>query len=81
MIQARDRLEGTDHPSAPAMRSAAYLAEHLAEVPVIVIPTIVGRHDGSGSPGLFDSVIQSAWSFCVALRARFMGGLERLAYS
>ena len=73
MIAARDRLEGTDHPSAPAMRSAAYLAEHLAEVPVIVIPTIVGRHDGSGSPGLFDSVIQSAWSFCVALRARGLG--------
>lgn len=73
MIAARDRLEGTDHRSAPAMRSAAYLAEHLAEVPVIVIPTIVGRHDGSGSPGLFDSVIQSAWSFCVALRARGLG--------
>lgn len=73
MIGARDRLEGTDHPDAPAMRSAAYLAEHLAEVPAIVIPTIVGRHDGSGSPGLFDSVIQSAWSFCVALRARGLG--------
>ena len=73
MIAARDRLAGTDHPGAAAMRSAAHLAEHLAEVPVIVIPTIVGRHDGSGSPGLFDSVIQSAWSFCVALRARGLG--------
>ena len=73
MIAARDRLEGTDHPSGPAMRSAAYLAENLARVPVIVIPTIVGRHDGSGAPGLFDSVIQSAWSFCVALRARGLG--------
>ena len=73
LIEARDRLKGTDHPSAPMMSSAAHLAEHLAEVPVIVIPTIVGRHDGSGSPGLFDSVIQSAWSFCVALRARGLG--------
>ncbi len=73
MIASRDRLAGTDHPGAAAMRSAAHLAEHLAEVPVIVIPTIVGRHDGSGSPGLFDSVIQSAWSFCVALRARGLG--------
>ncbi len=25
-----------------------------------------GRHDGSGRPGLFDSVIQAAWSFCLA---------------
>jgi hypothetical protein len=55
------------------MASAAYLAGHLAEVPAIVIPTIIGRHDGSGRPGLFDSVIQAAWSFCLALRARGLG--------
>lgn len=55
------------------MASAAFLAEHLAEVPVIVIPTIIGVHDGSGRPGLFDSVIQSVWSFSVALRARGLG--------
>ena len=39
----------------------------------LVIPTIWGEHDGSGRPGLFDSVIQSAWSFCLALRARGLG--------
>ena len=55
------------------MASAAYLAEHLSEVPAIVIPTILGVHDGSGRPGLFDSVIQAAWSFCIALRARGLG--------
>ncbi|HZA86912.1 MAG TPA: SRPBCC family protein [Acidimicrobiales bacterium] len=55
------------------MASAAYLAEHLAEVPAIGIPTIIGRHDGSSRPGLFDSVIQAAWSFCLALRARGLG--------
>jgi uncharacterized protein YndB with AHSA1/START domain len=55
------------------MASSAFLAEHLAEVPAIVIPTIIGRHDGSGRPGLFDSVIQAAWSFCLALRARGLG--------
>ena len=55
------------------MASAHYLAEHLADVPAIVVPTIIGRHDGSGRPGLFDSVIQAAWSFCLALRARGLG--------
>ena len=55
------------------MASAAHLAQHLAEVPAIVIPTIIGVHDGSGRQGLFDSVIQSTWSFCVALRARGLG--------
>ena len=73
MIEMRDKLAGTDHPQARVMESAAYLAEHLAEVPAIVIPTIIGLHDGSGRPGLFDSVIQSAWSFCLALRARGLG--------
>ena len=73
MIGARDKLTGTGHPQEQVMRSAAHLAEHLAEVPAIVIPTIIGVHDGSGRPGLFDSVIQSVWSFCVALRARGLG--------
>lgn len=73
MIAARDRLVGTGHPQEKTMKSAAYLAEQLAEVPAIVIPTIIGVHDGSGRPGLFDSVIQSVWSFCVALRARGLG--------
>lgn len=73
MISARDRLAGSGHPNERVMRSAAHLAEHLAEVPAIVIPTIIGEHDGSGRPGLFDSVLQSAWSFCLALRARGLG--------
>ncbi len=73
MIGARDRLAGSGHPQERVMRSAAHLAEHLAEVPAIVIPTIIGVHDGSGRPGLFDSVIQSVWSFCVALRSRGLG--------
>ena len=73
MIGARDRLAGTGHHQEKVMESAAYLAEHLAEVPAIVIPTVIGVHDGSGRPGLFDSVIQSVWSLCVALRARGLG--------
>ena len=73
MSRAAERLRGTGDAQERVMASAAYLAEHLAEVPAIVIPTIIGRHDGSGRPGLFDSVIQAAWSFCLALRARGLG--------
>ena len=73
MTDAAERLRGTGHPQEKVMQSATYLAEHLAEVPAIVVPTIIGRHDGSGRPGLFDSVIQAAWSFCLALRARGLG--------
>jgi nitroreductase/uncharacterized protein YndB with AHSA1/START domain len=73
MIETRDRLAGSGHPQEKVAASAAHLAEHLAQVPVLVIPTILGRHDGSGRPGLFDSVIQAVWSFCLALRARGLG--------
>jgi nitroreductase len=73
MVETRDRLAGSGHPQERVMASAAHLAEHLAEVPAIVIPTIIGVYDGEGGPGLFDSVIQSVWSFCVALRARGLG--------
>jgi nitroreductase len=73
MIDTAARLAGTGHPQEKVMASAAYLAEHLAEVPALVFVTILGRPDGSGRPGLFDSVIQAAWSFCLALRARGLG--------
>jgi hypothetical protein len=64
---------GTGQPNERVLASSAYLVNHLGEVPAIVIPTIIGHHDGSGRPGLFDSVIQAAWSFCLALRARGLG--------
>ncbi len=73
MIEAHNKIEGTGHPQEKVMASAAHLATHLAQCQAIVFPTIIGVHDGSGRPGLFDSVIQSVWSFCVALRARGLG--------
>ena len=68
--QERGRAEGLQERVAD---SAAHLAANLEKVPVLVLATIWGVHDGSGRPGLFDSVIQAAWSFCLALRARGLG--------
>ncbi len=73
MASTAERLRGTGHPQEKVMASASYLVDHLADVPAIVIPTIIGRHDGGSRPGLFDSVLQAAWSFCLALRARGLG--------
>ncbi len=73
VIETAERLAGTGHPNERMMQGAAHLARNLSRAPVLVIPTILGRHDGSGRPGLFDSVIQAAWSFMVALRARGLG--------
>ena len=71
-----ERLE--ERPSAGESQeriaeSSAYLAANLEKAPALVLVTIWGVHDGSGRPGLFDSVIQAAWSFCLALRARGLG--------
>src|SRR5215211_4016294 len=43
MASVAERLRGTGHPQERVMASAEYLAQHLAEVPAIVIPTIIGR--------------------------------------
>ena len=80
VIETAERLEGTDHPNARMMQGAKRLAENIASMPALVIPTIIGRHDGSGRPGLFDSVIQSAWSFMVALRSRGLGSVWTTMY-
>ena len=73
IIERAKEHSGTGHPKQGILDSAAYLAANLERVPVLVLATVWGVHDGSGRPGLFDSVIQSAWSFCLALRARGLG--------
>ena len=73
LTETAERLRGSGHPRERVVTSAAYLAQNLERVPVLVLVTMWGRHDGSGRPGLFDSVLQAAWSFCLALRARGLG--------
>jgi nitroreductase len=56
--------------------SAAYLAEHLDQVPVHVIPCVEGRFE-EGPVALhaatWGSLVPAAWSFCLAARARGLG--------
>ena len=73
IVERAERHRGTRHPKQGVLDSAAHLAENLERVPVLVLATVWGVHDGSGRPGLFDSVIQAAWSFCLALRSRGLG--------
>ncbi len=56
--------------------SAGYLAEHLHEAPVHVIPCIEGRMENAGvlaQASLYGSILPAAWSFMLALRARGLG--------
>jgi len=56
--------------------SAEYLAEHMGDAPVLVIPCITGRLDNSpaiATASQWGSLFPAAWSFCLAARARGLG--------
>jgi nitroreductase len=79
-IQARVASEATAAtPSRDiqrAYRSAQYLADHMGEVPVLVIPCIAGRTDGASADvqaSQWGSILPAVWSFMLAARARGLG--------
>jgi nitroreductase len=52
--------------------SAMYLAQHMHEAPVFVIPCIEGRIENAGTlaqASMYGSILPAAWSFMLALRA------------
>ena len=59
--------------------SAAYLAEHMHEAPVLLIPCIEGRADQATSNAAlrqasqYGSILPATWSFMLAARARGLG--------
>lgn len=58
------------------LRSAIYLAEHMHEVPVLVVPCIQGRPEGLSATeqaGFWGSILPAAWSFMLAARSRGLG--------
>ena len=75
VIETAERLDGTDHPNARMMQGAKRLAESIASMPALVIPTIIGRHDGSGRRHCFVDQRKQAR---VVLLERFAGG-DRVA--
>jgi len=58
------------------LRSAIYLAEHMHEAPVLVVPCIQGRPEGLSATeqaGFWGSILPAAWSFMLAARLRGLG--------
>jgi nitroreductase len=58
--------------------STQYLRDHFHESPVVVVPLAAGRTDFPGArvfhqAGVWGSIVQSVWSFMLALRARGLG--------
>jgi len=74
--QEAARQSGNDQ-TVRVMSSALYLAEHLHEVPVHVIPCMEGVMP-AGVPagaqaGFYGSIFPAVWSFQLALRSRGLG--------
>lgn len=70
-----------DDPSRSArqkrvMDSAEYLAAHLHEAPVLLIPCVQGRVEGlsiRAQASVWGSILPATWSFMLAARARGLG--------
>jgi nitroreductase len=70
------RVEQGRRTKPAFMASVMYLADHLHEVPVHIIPCIAGR-DGfaalgpdCGPPTFYGSILPATWSLMLALRSR-----------
>lgn len=74
---SRAAVADADAQQQRVIDSASYLADHLHEVPVHVIPCIYGREFGGGAlvdaAGVFGSIYPAVWSFQLALRSRGLG--------
>jgi len=56
--------------------SSQYLADHMHEVPVLVLPCVQGRVEGLpnvAQAGIWGSILPAVWSFMLAARARGLG--------
>lgn len=56
--------------------SATYLAEHVGDVPALVIPCVLGRPpagSGEAPAGFWGGILPAVWSFMLALRSRGLG--------
>src|SRR5262245_37999287 len=64
--------------------SAMYLADHMPEVPVLVLACIEGRigadASSAASASLYASIFPAVWSFMLAARARHLGTVLTTAH-
>jgi nitroreductase len=84
-LRRRERAATDSRPFAPSAStqrrvtsSAAYLAKHLHEVPVHLIPCIEGRVEQEPAftqAAHYGSILPAVWSLMLALRARGLGSV------
>jgi nitroreductase len=72
-----EMLQPDDHASVRMTDSAKFLAEHMGDVPVLVIPCVLDRPPAGDSlesqAGFWGGILPAVWSFQLALRSRGLG--------
>jgi nitroreductase len=72
-VYSPERQEETRQTDPRLIASANYLAEHLHEVPVLIIPCVEAPPVQGTGPGAYASILPATWSLMLALRARGVG--------
>ena len=83
LIRLGLQIDVTSSTLQRALASAFHLREHLADVPVLVLPTVRGRLDSASifeQATLWGSILPAVWSFMLALRARGLGSAWTTAH-
>lgn len=72
-----DRKAAAGDSSLPIFTSSDHLADHLHDVPVLVVPCLLTRlpeRPTTGeTAGFYGSILPAVWSFMLALRSRGLG--------
>jgi nitroreductase len=73
----RDALGDLDARGQRILASSEFLAEHLQEVPVLLVPCQWTRPsaDGASQAGYWGSILPAVWSFLLAARNRGLGSV------
>jgi nitroreductase len=72
-VYSPERQEETRQTDPRLIDSANYLAEHMHEVPVLIIPCVEAPLVQGVGAGAYANILPATWSLMLALRARGIG--------
>lgn len=77
-LRANTTETSTPDGAKRILKSAIYLSQQIAQVPVHIIPCIEGRVEEAGTmaqASLYGSILPATWSLMLALRSRGLGSV------
>lgn len=72
-VYSPQRQEETRRTDPRLIDSANYLADHMHDVPVLIVPCVEAQMVSTAGAGVYGSILPATWSLMLALRARGLG--------